>query len=137
MLKRVRRWLYLRVHRRQLQRMIDRDAPAIEIRRKREAIKRAKSSLAAFLILSAIMSACSHVSTSDALMGAALGVQEARGRCERKLAHLDGNESRKAVKARKECLRLPSLELEQDAADTVVAELEETRMWLLVGSPVK
>ncbi len=137
MLKRVRRWLYLRVHRRQLQRMIDRDAPAIEIRRKREAIKRAQSSLLAALFLGVTFTACAHASTEDVLMGAALGVQEVRGRCERKLAHLDGDESRKAVKARKECLRLPSLELEQDAADTVVAELEETRMWLLVGSPVK
>ncbi len=137
MLKRLRRWFYVHTLERQYRRMVERGATAPELRRKERAIYRAKSGLLAALFIGVTFPACAHVSTSDALMLAATAAQEARMRCEAKLGHMDGDTSPDAVRARRECLGIPSLELEQDAADAVAFELNEARRWVLSGAPTE
>ena len=138
LLKAIRRWRkrqFVRVLEKQLDEMFDRKASVSEVEAQRQRIFRARRQLADMVLVLALFTGagCAHVSTQDALEAATVAVDAAQERCAGKLAHLKGDESQKAVKARRECLKLPDLGDEQDAVDALALELETARRWTLDG----
>ena len=134
-IRRAKQRRYVSLLEKQLRELYDRGAPGSQIAIKEAALLRARSRLAGLLMASVLFTGCAHKGEAlrETLEVTAIAAHEAVSACERKHKDRAGDESQKAVAARRACLRLPDLDGAQDAADAVVHELEAARYWVLTG----
>ena len=134
-IRRAKQKRYVAVLEKQLAELLARSAPGSQIEAKRAALMRARQRLAGLLMATILIQGCAG--KSDALREvvevAAIGADEALEHCAGKLKATEGDESQKAVEARRECLKLPNLGETQDAIDALAHELEQARYWVLTG----
>ena len=126
LLRRAKQRRYIKTLEKQLDTLFDQNAPGSQVEAKRAAITRARQRLAPLLMACVIFPACAHANNAarETIEVAVIAVDEAQERCAKKLAHLDGDQSQKAVQARRDCLRMPDLGETQDAVDALSPRIE-------------
>lgn len=135
MLRRAKQRRYIRLLEKQLAESLARNEPPALIEQRRAALMRARQRLAGILMATIIFPACARGNEAlrETLEVAAIAADEAVTHCAKKHAALAGNESNKAIEARRACLKLPELGETQHAIDAVAFELEQARRWVLTG----